>query len=603
MILLHRQINRRGRGRMLYPQMNESRTVENLSGMWKFKAEEDLVNPRVPLSNYQWIAVPGSYNAQLIDQKLNEKVGYFWYETALNISQLQLSQRLVLRFGAVTHQAEVYINGKMVTKHVGGFTPFEVKINDYVQVGANDLKVRVSNILTNETLPSAKYEDGKETYRFDFFNYAGINRAVKLYTTSSTYIENFKVPYETDLTTTTVKPSVKVNGPYDRVNLALLDQEGNLVAESDQLDATLIIKNTKLWKPGKGYLYQLKLAVYDAYDQLLDTYTQHFGVRTVNVHDNKFFINGHPFYFQGFGKHEDFFASGRGENLPLMNWDYQIMKSMGANSYRTAHYPYSEEAMQQADRDGIVIIDEVPAVGLFVGFNVNVEIPQKGQTTWNTMTSHHNHELVIRELLDRDVDHPSVVMWSVANEPAGHEPGAYEYFAPLVKLVRGLDYQKRPVTWADIVKDSYTEDRIGKLFDVLCLNRYYGWYVGHGNLEFGAQKLREDIEGWHQRYPDKPILFTEFGADTVAGLHSLEHTPYSEEYQVDLYQMYCNVFDEYRYIIGEQPWNFADFKTSNNMIRIDGNLKGIFTRDRRPKEAAKFFKHRWLNGYNTRCNK
>ncbi|MDD6864457.1 MAG: beta-glucuronidase [Lactobacillus sp.] len=589
---------------MLYPKMTATRTLTTLDGMWQFQPEKHVQDPAEPLDNPTWVAVPGSFNSQLLDEELNNSVGYFWYATTFQMPLEQLKRQNFLRFGSVSHQAEVYLNGHLVTKHVGGFTPFEANIDKFLKEGTNDLKVRVCNILDDTTLPSAKYdrESGKITYRFDFFNFTGIHRPVRLYSTNETYLTSVHVNYQTDLKQTVVTPQVKINGVYDHCEYVILDQNGKKVVKAKD-NEKLLISDTHLWQPNHGYLYQLVVNVMDEEGELLDTYTKEFGVRTVKVTKNQFLINDKPFYFQGFGKHEDFFASGKGLNMPLITLDHQILKSLGANSYRTSHYPYSEEQMQQADRDGIVIIDEVPAVGLFVGFNVNVEIPQKGQTTWNTLKTATNHELAIKEMMERDVDHPAVVMWSLANETAGHEDGAHEYYAPLVKLARSLDPQHRPMTWIDIMVDSAEKNQIGDLFDVICLNRYYGWYVAHGDLETAGKMLTAEIKKWHERYPEKPIMFTEFGADTVSGMHTINHSPYSEEYQTDFYRMYFKVFDQFDYIVGEQLWAFADFQTSSSMIRVDGNLKGVFTRDRRPKQVVGLLKQRWLHDYDDRCHK
>lgn len=502
----------------------------------------------------------------------------------------------MLRFGAVTHAAEVYLNGHLVMKHKGGFTPFEAQIDQFLQEGSNDLKVKVSNILDNTTLPSADYHgDGKETYRFDFYNYSGIQRSVVIYSTTKSYIDSITIPYQTDLVHTSIKPVVKVNGDFHHAELTVFDQDMNVIDQQNGLDAQLNIDQTHLWQPGHSYLYHLQVKLFDDNNELLDTYTKEFGVRTIKIENNQFLINDKPFYFKGFGKHMDFFASGRGMNLPLMNWDNHILQAIGANSFRTSHYPNDEITMQQADRTGQVVIDEAAAVSLFIGFNANVEVLKNDQTTWNTLDTTAAHKLAIKELIERDIDHPSVVMWSIANEPAGGQPGAREYFAPLVKLTKQLDWQKRPVTFTNMMRDDYQDDDIADLFDVVCLNRYYGWYTNHGDLNAAEIELRDNITHWHEKLPDKPFIFTEFGADTVPGLHSLEHSPYSEEYQVDLYKTYFKVLDEFSYIIGEQLWAYADFHTQDNMIRVDGNLKGVFTRDRRPKAIVSLLKQRWLN--------
>ena len=131
-----------------------------------------------------------------------------------------------------------------------------------------------------------------------------------------------------------------------------------------------------------------------------------------------------------------------------------------------------------------------------------------------------------------------------------------------------------------------------KLADVICLNRYYGWYYCSGDLESAEKELRAELEKWAAY--DKPIVFTEFGADTVAGLHDATPVMFTEEFQVDYYEMNTRVFDDFPAVQGEQVWNFADFATSQGVVRVQGNKKGLFTRDRKPKMAAHFMRRRWL---------
>ena len=134
-------------------------------------------------------------------------------------------------------------------------------------------------------------------------------------------------------------------------------------------------------------------------------------------------------------------------------------------------------------------------------------------------------------------------------------------------------------------------DVSAKLSDVICLNRYYGWYCGGPDLEGPEEALRTELKAWQQL--GKPLMFTEYGADTVMGIHDTTPMMYTEEYQVDYYKMNNKVFDEFDFVVGEQAWNFADFMTSQSMLRVQGNKKGLFTRDRKPKLAAHYFKERW----------
>jgi beta-glucuronidase len=181
-------------------------------------------------------------------------------------------------------------------------------------------------------------------------------------------------------------------------------------------------------------------------------------------------------------------------------------------------------------------------------------------------------------------------MWSIANEPASQEEGAREYFEPLVNITRQLD--SRPICFANIGMATSEKDRISDMFDVLCLNRYYGWYENCGDMRLAEKHLEQDLLSWQKKY-GKPMIMTEYGADTIAGLHSAGVTPWSEEFQSDLLELYHRVFDRVDAIVGEQVWNFADFQTSQLVFRVDGNKKGIFTRDRRPKAAAQVLRRRW----------
>ncbi|KAL3459637.1 glycoside hydrolase superfamily [Aspergillus heterothallicus] len=204
----------------------------------------------------------------------------------------------------------------------------------------------------------------------------------------------------------------------------------------------------------------------------------------------------------------------------------------------------------------------------------------------------HNHAQAIRGLVARDKNNASAVLWSIANEPASYEAGARGYLEPLVGVARQADPAGRPVAFVNLLLATYDKDKITDLFDVVCLNRYYGWYLETGDLETAEAALEEELRGWEGMY-EKPIVITEYGADTIAGLHSVMAVPWSEEFQVQFLGMYHRVFDRVEAVVGEHVWNFADFQTSLGVNRVDGNRKGVFTRDRRPKAAAHSLRKRW----------
>jgi beta-glucuronidase len=181
-------------------------------------------------------------------------------------------------------------------------------------------------------------------------------------------------------------------------------------------------------------------------------------------------------------------------------------------------------------------------------------------------------------------------MWSITNEPDSSDKGALPYFEPLVKLTRELD--SRPVTFTNAGLSKPHQEVIAHLFDVIGINRYYGWYEDNGNLDLAEKHLEDELNEWQRKF-GKPLVIMEYGADTESGLHSIPGSPWSEEYQSAYYEMYHRVFDRVEAVVGEQVWKFADFNTTPGIVRVDGNKKGVFTRSRRPKMAAHTLRKRW----------
>ncbi len=604
---------------MLYPIMTESRIVSDLSGVWDFKLDDGKGFEEKwfenPLKNPIKMPVPASYNDLMEGEDFRDHYGWVFYQRKICVPEGMKRERVVLRCDAVTHHAKVYLNGELITEHKGGFLPFETEVTQKLQAGENLLTIAVDNVIDYTTLPvggKANMMSGlmggmggasgdskpQNNPNFDFFNYCGITRPVRLYTTPENYIKDIAVVPQVEGENAKLIYMVEVAGQEDctaqecivqECTVQVFDRDGKLVSESEGCEGCLEINGVHLWQPLNAYLYDIKVKFGE------DTYVLPYGVRTVRVEGTKFLINEKPFYFKGYGKHEDTFPNGRGINIPMNTKDISIMKWQGANSFRTSHYPYSEEMMRLCDEEGIVVIDETPAVGINLQFgggaNFNGERIGTFDKEHGVQTFEH-HKEVIRDWIARDKNYACVVMWSIANEPDSAAEGAYEYFAPLYELARKLDPQKRPCTLVSVQMGTAPDtDCSAKLSDVICLNRYYGWYFGGPDLKGPRKALKAELDAWEKI--GKPLMFTEYGADTVMGLHDTTPTMYTEEYQVEYYKMNNEVFDEYPFVVGEQVWNFADFATSQSLLRVQGNKKGIFTRDRKPKLVAHYFKERW----------
>ncbi|MFC8429472.1 beta-glucuronidase [Streptomyces sp. NPDC057253] len=589
---------------MLSPRATPTRDLVGLDGLWRFALDTRVsADPwTTRLDSPLEVPVPASYNDLFVDPEIRDHVGVVWYQRDVRVPRGWTGERVVLRFGSVTHAAQVYVDDLLVAEHSGGYTPFEADLTGFVAPGTEfRLTVAVDNRLTNVTIPPGTVTTGpdgreRQSYLHDFYNYAGIARPVLLYSTPTTYVDDVTVVTGRDGTAGTVGYRVETGGAHAdsvAVRVRVLDETGRTVAEGAGPEGVLRIEDVTLWQPGAAYLYDLVVEL--AVDgETLDSYTQSVGVRTVEVRGTDFLINDEPFYFTGFGKHEDTPVRGKGHDDAYLVHDFQLMQWTGANSFRTSHYPYAEEVLDFADRHGIVVIDETAAVGLNLGVQGGLTgvpptptfAPENfGGTTRDVHAQH------LRELIDRDKNHPSVVMWSLANEPASNEDGAREYFEPLVELARKLD-PTRPLTYSAVMFATPQNDLIGDLFDVLSINRYYGWYLFTGDLATAEGYLEQDLRGWVQRF-GKPVMMSEYGADTQPGLHSVWDAPWSEEYQSDFLAMYHRVFDRIPEFVGEHVWNFADFQTSPGIHRVDGNKKGVFTRDRKPKSAAFALRRRW----------
>lgn len=595
----------------LYPRESLTREVKSLDGIWLFKiCKQD--DQDVGFKN-EWykisldetgdvipMAVPSSFNDITQNRTIRDYLGWSWYEKTFFIhSKWKQDSRLILRFGSAHYYTIVYMNGNYILNHTGGHLPFEADVTSYVNFsGLNRITVALNNTLSDETIPQGSktfksshdapyppgfYEQGTE---FDFFNYAGIHRSVVLYSTPKVFIDDVTIVTERGNNNTgIVFYNITVSNTFGLKNLetgcsvAVLDRKGKTVATGKGCNSSILVKNAQYWWPYgmhdvPGYLYTLHIQI--SWKNLTDEYYQPFGIRTVMVTDKNLLLNGKPVYLMGFGKHEDSNIRGKGVDLPLILKDFNLIKWIGANSFRTSHYPYADEIMDRADAEGIMVIDECPAVGL--------------KSFGNKLLQHHKD--VLTELFNRDKNRPSVIAWSVANEPSSNKKEADKYFQQVVGHIKSLD-SNRPVTAA--LNADYYKDKAGKYLDFVMLNHYFSWYSDTGYTEVIKPLLVNYMSKAYQVYK-KPIMMSEYGGDTIAGLHMDPPFVFTEDYQTELMMHHHEAFDilrEKQFFVGEHIWNFADFLTLQQVTRVVGNKKGIFTRERQPKASAKLLRCRY----------
>ena len=594
---------------MLYPYESRSREVKDISGVWRFKLDRDGVGMKErwyekKLEGSIPMPVPASYNDITQEADVRDYVGEVWFEKTVTIPQSWKGRRIVLRFGSVTHFGRVWLNGDFLMVHKGGYLPFEAEINPEPGTEAR-ITVMVSNVLDYQTLPPGEVEILDDPYKYerpikvqryfhDFFNYAGIHRPVKLYTTPQCYIRDITVNTDIDGETGVIRYQARGN-EAGRLFVEVFDSNGQSVGRAEGEAGEIHIGQAELWEPLKPYLYQLNVYLEPEDGREADIYSMKVGIRTVKVAGKQFLINGKPFYFKGFGKHEDMDIKGKGLDLAMCVKDFNLMKWINANSLRTSHYPYAEEILDLADEYGFVVIDESPAVGMTF-FNEDKKVFVEERVNRDTLK---HHIEVMEELVARDKNHPCVVMWSVANEPSSWESGAVPYFESVIGAVRRAD-PGRPITMVSYAFPYGPRiDRVASMLDVVCINKYYSWYEDSGMLDVIDYQVKKELDLWHKVF-EKPLIMTEYGADSIAGFHSCPPVMFTEEYQIEMVKRFNQAFDRLDFVIGEHLWAFSDFATKQGTTRVIGNRKGVFTRERNPKSIAFLLRDRWKKDFTTK---
>jgi len=586
---------------MLYPQDNGFRERKELNGFWRF-----AVDPQDVGEAKHWykglrksvpIAVPGSWNEQFQAEEfegvnIKDYLGTAWFETTLRVPSGWSGKRIWLRFGAVSYRAKVWLNGKCLGTHEGGYFPFQVAVTLVVDArGENRLSVRVDHKLGPYTMPAMPnihgFGNSYPPTSFDYFPYSGIHRPVVLYSTPKQYVRDVTVKTSIRGADGRVAYTVEVAGRAERVSVAVVDgrktvAETTSTVEDGVASGHVRVANARFWSPEDPHLYTLSVKVLRK-TEVVDEYDLRIGIRTLQVKGTQLLLNGRPIFMRGVGKHEDFPVLGKSLNRSLIVKDYSLMKWMGANSYRSIHYPYSEEMVQMADEKGVLIMAEVPTGGL----------------EWDALNPKmlKIHKQFVRETLERDKNHPSIIAWVVANEPMGntHKNPLYakaparvkNYFKEVIRTAKELD--DRPVT---IAMCSRRDEQLLQYCDIAALNRYYGWYHEPGNLAAGRESFAAELDRY-SKLLKMPFIITECGAGAIAGEHRDPPEMWTEEYQWEVIKMHLGVIAERPYVCGLLIWSFADFKVASSFMRTIFNRKGIFTRDRQPKFAAHKVREIW----------
>lgn len=487
------------------------------------------------------VTVPSCWNNLAREYSLYE--GGFWYFRTFEAPTSEPGERLVLRFGAANYAALVFVNGVHVASHEGGFTPFCADVTDVLRPAANRLHVWVSNARRRDAVPS-DYTD--------WFNYGGLYRSVELFRVPEVRVDDWALSVELSESGKRIRLRLALNRPVEAdVRLRF---EGLLEAEArtgpdGRLDASWEA-DPELWSPESPRLYPVEVSCGE--DRLEDE----IGFRKVEIRGTKVFLNGREIFLRGVAVHEE----GPDGSRTLSEGDIALMldhvRRMNGNFLRLAHYPHSEAVAKMADRAGVMLWEEIP-----VYWALDFSNPA---TLANAVNQ-------LEELMKRDRNRASVVVWAVGNE----NPDTDERFAfmrSLIEAVRRRDPERlvAAACLVDLVSFEVT-DRLAPHLDIIGINEYFGWYYyGYENL---SRLLGKEY--------DRPVVVSEFGAEAVPGLHGDSSEIWTEEYQAEVYRNQLERILASR-AAGVVPWILYDFRTPRrlNPRQRMNNLKGLVDRSR-----------------------
>lgn len=563
------------------------RSVTSLNGMWKyFVDQQDIgyydyrMNPTrwgffldakprnvSDLVEYSFddsksMKVPGDWNTQ--DEQLYWYEGSVWYRQKFNWKPEQ-GRKALLYFAGANYLSRVWVNGKQVGVHEGGFTPFCFDVSDVVKAGENTVVVMVNNNRKKENIP---------TQIFDWWNYGGITRDVMMVSVPETYIEDYSlqlVKGNTKLINVKLKLNEKKAGKMVTLSIPELKIKKKLVTDA-QGEANVVLKaKPSLWCPENPKLYKVSITTAE------ETISDEIGFRTIETRGKQILLNGKPIFLKGISSHEETAYTSRRCNSAedadtLLAW----AKDLGCNFMRLAHYPHNEHAIREAERKGVLLWEEIPCYWTI---------------DWKNEKTFANAKRQLQDMIGRDKNRANVFVWSVANETP-HSAERDKFLSELAKFAKTED-DTRLISMAMEVtgQSNYVNrlnDNMNKYVDIISFNEYIGWYRDVND----APKMK-----WEVPY-DKPVIISEFGGGAVAGLHGSKNERWTEEFQENLYKENLDMLSKIEGLSGMTPWVLKDFRSPrriNPVVQKDFNRKGLVSDKGKRKKAFYVLKEWYKN--------
>ena len=513
--------------------------------------------------------IPGDWNTQ--DERLFFYEGTVWFKKSFLAVPMQ-DVRTLLYFGAVNYDCHVYVNSRHVGHHIGGFTPFNYDISDMLKEGENILIVKVDNKRHAEDVP---------TQIFDWWNYGGITRDVKLVKVTPVYLEDYSLQLQkadAKAKNRDISFSAKLNkaeaGHTVTVSIPELKLKKTLTTDANgTLHSSLFTLHSaklQLWSPENPKRYRVDISLDSS------TISDSIGFRTIETRDKQILLNGQPIFLKGISIHNEKPNGGGRANTAedartLLGW----AKQLGCNFVRLAHYPHHEEMVREAEKMGILVWSEIPVYWTIA---------------WKNPKTYKNAQNQLRDMIARDHNRANIIIWSIANETP-HSPERDQFLGSLAQYARTLD-NTRLISMAMEVTGASNyvnrlNDNMNQYVDVVSFNQYIGWYRDVND----APKMR-----WEIPY-NKPVIVSEFGGGAKYGYHGAKNQRWTEEFQENLYRENCAMLDKIEGLAGTTPWILKDFRSPRRVlpdVQDYYNRKGLFS-DKGEKKKAFYVLKEWYD--------
>jgi len=552
-----------------------SRNLISLNGKWKALSDPGAVGdwkkiwmepkPQKKTDFFEYsfdgapeLNVPGDFNSQVCELAFYE--GAVWYKKTATLFKKK-NTRQFLYFGAVNYSADVYLNEEKLGSHEGGFTPFQFEITDKIKDGDNTIIVKANN---------RRLENGIPGLGFDWLNYGGIIRDVKVIETPGTYIADYFIQLKKG-SLNSVLGWVQLNGEHLNQKITVRIPELNITyktkANSSGYAKLEFSSRFKLWSPQNPKQYSVIV------ECETDSITDEIGFRSIETKGSEILLNKKPIFIKAVNIHEENpMKKARAFSLEDDRLLLNSAKELGCNLVRLAHYPYNEDMIKEAEKMGLMVWSELP-IYQNIKFSDSL-VPNKMQ-------------IMLQEMIARDKNRCSVVVWSLSNETYPGTPNRDKALIDLTEKCKAID-STRLITHV-INTQSYTSnsfhiwDTLYKYSDLIALNEYIGWYIPW-------QGKPSEVK-WKIDFSKKPIFISEFGAEALYGNRNVptdQASYWSEEYQERVYKNQTEMFNTVPNLRGVCPWLLFDYRSLGRMHPVyqkGYNRKGLISENGEKKKA------------------